>query len=115
MLIQGRVFAGLKIIYQAGDIEVEIRHAVKEDIHEIMRIYEYARRFMAEHGNPDQWGPTNWPPEALIRQDIANGSSYVCIHEDKIVGTFFFEMGKEIEPAYCALKAVYGWRTAPMG
>ena len=52
----------MKIIYQAGDIEVEIRHAVKEDIHEIMRIYEYARRFMAEHGNPDQWGPTNWPP-----------------------------------------------------
>ena len=94
---------------------MEIRHAVKEDIHEIMRIYEYARRFMAEHGNPDQWGPTNWPPEALIRQDIANGSSYVCIHEDKIVGTFFFEMGKEIEPAYCALEGGVWMEDSPYG
>lgn len=94
---------------------MEIRHAVKEDIHEIMRIYEYARRFMAEHGNPDQWGPTNWPPEALIRQDIANGSSYVCIHEDKIVGTFFLKWGRRSNRPIVRWKAVYGWRTAPMG
>ena len=27
-----------------------IRHALKEDVKKIMEIYEYARRFMAEHG-----------------------------------------------------------------
>lgn len=79
---------------------MEIRHASKDDIHEIMKIYEHARHFMAGHGNPNQWGPTNWPPEGLIRQDIEGGNSYVCIHENKIVGTFFFDRGKDVEPTY---------------
>lgn len=65
-----------------------------------MEIYEYARKFMAEHGNPNQWGPTNWPPEKLIRDDISRKKSYVCVHENKIVGTFFFDFGKDIEPTY---------------
>jgi len=39
----------------------------------MMAAYQYARTFMAEHGNPNQWGPTNWPPEELIRADIAAG------------------------------------------
>ena len=55
---------------------------------------------MPEHGNPNQWGPTNWPPRALILQDIAQGSSYVCVHEGRIVGTFFYLFGKDIEPTY---------------
>ena len=79
---------------------MEIRHSTEKDLERIMMIYEYARRFMAEHGNPNQWGPTNWPPEELIRSDIANGNSYVCTCEDKIVGTFFFDQGQNIEPTY---------------
>lgn len=79
---------------------MEIRHSTGEDLSQIMRIYEYARRFMAEHGNPNQWGPTNWPPEELIHSDIAEGNSYVCICEDRIVGTFFFRQGIDIEPTY---------------
>ena len=79
---------------------MEIRHSTEEDLDRIMKIYEYARRFMAEHGNPNQWGPTNWPPEELIRSDIAEGNSYVCTCEEKIVGTFFFKQGKDIEPTY---------------
>ena len=54
----------------------------------IMEIYAAAREFMARNGNPDQWGPTNWPPEALIRADIADGSSDVCENEEgKITAT----------------------------
>ena len=34
---------------------MEIRQALLEEIPEIMKIYEAARRFMAEHGNPTQW------------------------------------------------------------
>ena len=79
---------------------MKIRHSTEEDFHQIMKIYEYARHFMAEHGNPNQWGPTNWPPEELIHSDIAAGNSYVCTHEDRIVGTFFFNQGKDIEPTY---------------
>ncbi|MBD5469890.1 MAG: GNAT family N-acetyltransferase [Lachnospiraceae bacterium] len=77
-----------------------IRHATEKDISPIMEIYEYARRFMAEHGNPNQWGPTNWPPKELIHSDIATGNSYICTYGDKIVGTFFFTQGKDIEPTY---------------
>ena len=79
---------------------MEIRHSTEEDFNQIMKIYDYARHFMAEHGNPNQWGPTNWPPKELIHSDIASGNSYVCTYKDKIVGTFFFNQGKDIEPTY---------------
>ena len=79
---------------------MQIRKSHTEDLPRMMEIYAYARQFMAEHGNPNQWGPTNWPPEELIRADIAAGKSYVCIHEGRIVGCFFFQYGPDIEPTY---------------
>ena len=60
---------------------MEIRHTTEADLARVMDIYAHARAFMAAHGNPDQWGPTNWPPEALIRQDIARGRGYVCVQD----------------------------------
>lgn len=79
---------------------MEIRHAKEQDIDRIMEIYDSARRFMEGHGNPNQWGPTNWPPKQLIQRDIATGKSYVCVQENRIVGTFFFDAGEDIEPSY---------------
>lgn len=79
---------------------MKIRQAAETDLDEMMKIYEYARRFMAENGNPGQWGPTNWPPKHVIQNDISQGKSYVCLHEGKIVGTFFFTFGKDVEPSY---------------
>lgn len=79
---------------------MEIRQATEADLDEMMKIYEYARRFMAENGNPDQWGPTNWPPRHVIHNDILRERSFVCLYEEKIVGTFFYTYGKEAEPTY---------------
>ena len=79
---------------------MEIRHSTPADLPRIMEIYAHARQFMAEHGNPHQWGPTHWPPEALIRDDIARKKGYVCTHEDRVVGVFFFDSGTDIEPTY---------------
>lgn len=80
---------------------MRIRKSVLQDLDRIMEIYTYARQYMAQHGNPNQWGPTNWPPEALIRNDIAEGCSYVCENEaGKVIGTFFFTRGPDIEPTY---------------
>lgn len=79
---------------------MDIRHAEARDLARMMALYEHARRFMAEHGNPNQWGPTRWPPEDLLRRDIAQGNSYLCVQGDRIVGTFFFAMGPDIEPTY---------------
>ena len=53
---------------------MNIRKATEQDIKRMMEIYAYARKFMAENGNPNQWGPTNWPPESLIRNGIVNKS-----------------------------------------
>jgi len=83
---------------------MEIRHAVDADLGAIMDIYRRARAFMASNGNPNQWGPTNWPPEALIRRDMATGCSYVCTEGGRIVGTFFYTMGKDIEPTYAVIE-----------
>ena len=80
---------------------MKIRHSEGQDLDRIMEIYRFARAFMAEHGNPNQWGPTNWPPEELIRSDIRNGCSYVCLNDaDAVIGTFFFTQGKDVEPTY---------------
>ena len=80
---------------------MKIRKSGIQDLHRIMEIYAYARSFMAAHGNPNQWGPTNWPPEALIRKDITEGNSYVCVNDvEKVIGTFFFIHGPDIEPTY---------------
>ncbi len=79
---------------------MEIRKAVPEDLERIMALYAGARAFMAEHGNPHQWGDTGWPPEDLIRQDIAAGNSYVCVAESGIAAVFFFRHGPDIDPCY---------------
>ncbi len=84
---------------------MKIRKTTGEDIGRIMEIYAYARAFMAEHGNPNQWGPRNWPPEALIRKDITQGDSYVCENDHgQVVGTFFFKQGWQVEPTYAVIE-----------
>ncbi len=79
-----------------------IRKTTREDLPKVMELYAGARKFMKEHGNPNQWGPTNWPPESLICEDIQNGHSYVCIRkvDGEILGTFYFNAGVNIEPTY---------------
>lgn len=78
-----------------------IRQSTESDLPRIMALYANARAFMAAHGNPRQWGLTQWPPEALIREDIRQGHSYVCANEEgSVIGTFFFIQGKDIEPTY---------------
>lgn len=79
---------------------MNIRRSETADLPIIMEIYAHAREYMAEHGNPNQWGGTNWPPEELIREDIKCGKSYVCVNDGNIAGVFFFDHGKDIEPTY---------------
>lgn len=79
---------------------MEIRRSTEKDFERIMELYEHARLFMAEHGNPNQWGTTKWPPTQLIHDDISHQTSYVCVYENRIVGTFFFSAGNDIEPTY---------------
>jgi RimJ/RimL family protein N-acetyltransferase len=79
---------------------MKIRKTTEQDFERVMEIYAHAREFMAQHGNPKQWGATNWPPEALIHADIAAGNSYVCEDDGCVIGVFYFVHGKNIDPTY---------------
>ena len=95
---------------------MEIRKATEADLERQMAIYACARDFMARTGNPHQWGPNRWPPKELIREDIRNGSSYVCVGEDgRVIGTFFFTQGEDIEPTYREITDGAWLRGGPYG
>lgn len=60
---------------------MRIRKTTINDLDAVMKIYARARGFMAETGNPTQW-KDSYPSEELIRKDISDGVSYVCVDED---------------------------------
>ncbi len=82
------------------DKKMIIRNAKEEDIPRMMEIYAAARKFMAETGNPRQWAARNWPPQELIRSDIAAEKSYVCEFDGKIAACFYFDFGHAIDRTY---------------
>ena len=90
---------------------LEIRKAKVEDIDSIMAIYERARRFMAQTGNPNQWGNEK-PYREWIEHDIEVGKSYVCVkkisdevleknitEENEMIAAVFY-FAKEEDPTY---------------
>lgn len=79
---------------------MEIRQATPADLPRMLAIYARARAFMAANGNPDQWGPTNWPPEKLLHEDIAVGRSFVCIVDGEVAGVFCYLYGEDIDATY---------------
>ena len=83
-----------------------IRKTAMHDLPEVCRIYEGARGFMRENGNPDQW-KDEFPTPDIVERDIMSGSSYVCVNGDAIAAVFFFSVG--IEPMY--LKIGGQWRS----
>ena len=78
---------------------MEIRRITQNDFDTVMKIYEYSRQFMAEHGNPYQWGPTGWPTAERIQQDIEEGTGFCVVDDDdRVVGHFGFVWGPD--PTY---------------
>ena len=76
---------------------MEIRKAKMEELDEIMGIFAYARKFMAEHNNPNQWGTVK-PTREMIEEDIQLERSYVCVADGHIVASFFYQEG--VDPTY---------------
>lgn len=75
-----------------------IRPTELTDIPLVMGIYEYARNFMRANGNATQW-VNGYPSEELIRQEIKDSHSFVCIGgQGEIIGTFCFILGDD--PTY---------------
>ena len=89
-----------------------IRTAQSGDLPQILKIYDRARRFMAENGNPDQWGNV-FPPTALLQQDIAVGRLFVSEDADGIHAAFAFIVGDD--PAYATIRDGAWLSDAPYG
>ena len=88
---------------------MSIRKSLPADLPLLMALFARARAFMAETGNPNQWGPRNWPPQELIEADIASGNSYVVEEQGEIIGTFYFVFGVDVEPTYLHIEGP-GWK-----
>lgn len=76
---------------------MEIRNTTLENLDNVMKIYANARQYMRENGNMNQW-VNGYPSMELITKDINNKFSYVCLDDNKIVGTFCFIQG--VDPTY---------------
>ena len=78
-----------------------VRPAMEVDMPEILPIFEYARKFMAETGNPTQWG-SNRPNPELLWRDIECGQLYVVEADGNICGVFALIIGPD--PTYTYIK-----------
>ena len=67
------------------------------DLERILKIYERARRFMRENGNPNQWKNVH-PPKESLTQNIEEQKLYVLKADGVIHGVFFFDKGPD--PTY---------------
>ena len=87
-------------------MEYSVRPAKLSDLRRIEEIYSYAREFMAENGNPNQWGKYHPPAEQLL-QDISEGKLFAVTAVDVIHGVFFFWIGED--PTYQTIEGA--WRS----
>lgn len=75
----------------------KIRPAKQADLDEIEVIYEAARQFMRENGNPTQWSG-GYPQHDLLEEDISLGKLFVVEKDNVICGVFVFAIGED--PTY---------------
>lgn len=88
-------------------MDYTVRKAKWEDLPRIEEIYAYARQFMAETGNPNQWGKHH-PPAARLKKDIEQGDLYLVTDEKGIHGVFYFFIGDD--PTYGVIEGG-AWRS----
>lgn len=74
-----------------------IRKANYNDLDDIRVIYQSARKFMSENGNPNQWGNIN-PPLSKTEEDIKKNYLYVVEEDNDILAVFYYKFGDD--PTY---------------
>ena len=74
-----------------------IRPADQADLDEIELVYDHARRFMVENGNPTQWN-NGYPQRDLLEEDISLSKLYVACKDSRICGVFVYVIGED--PTY---------------
>ena len=77
-----------------------IGNASADDLPRIGEIYASARCFMAQNGNPNQWGNTH-PPLQQLEKDIERERLYLVMNHDTVHGVFYFCV--EEDPTYAEI------------
>ncbi len=80
---------------------MNIQKATPERLDEILAVYETARTFMRDNGNPTQWAG-GYPSKELLCGDIENEKLYIIEDEGVIEGVFYFSEGPD--PTYECIK-----------
>ena len=57
---------------------MEIQRTQRSDLPVLLGIFADARRFMAENGNPNQWGD-RFPTREMLEADIAAGHAAMSV------------------------------------
>lgn len=90
-----------------------IRQAQPNDLKDILRVYEIAREYMRQSGNPDQWG-TDKPKRELLEADIQKGELFVGEDADGVIHfVFAFILGED--PTYSYIEDGAWLSDAPYG
>lgn len=76
---------------------MNIRKAVTGDWEQILAIYQRARDYMRQTGNPNQW-KDSWPTPEVLAEDIAIGQLYVLEDTGVLHGVFALIPGDD--PTY---------------
>ncbi len=89
----------------------KIDTAKPEDLPRILEIYAFARTFMAENGNPSQWGNSH-PPKNQLCRDVEEGKLYTVSCGEEIHGVFYFAV--EEDPTYAVIEGAWHY-SGPYG
>lgn len=81
---------------------MKTREASYRDLDSIMKIYDYARNYMKNNGNPTQWDD-GYPQRELLEEDIRKKQCYVlCSANGEIHAVFVFIIGND--PTYSVIE-----------
>ena len=83
---------------------MKIRLAQKNDLAILDVLFANARRFMAEHGNAQQWWG-GYPTQEMLENDIRLNQLYVCEEGGKIHAAFVLALGDE--PTYQVIEGAW--------
>ena len=91
---------------------MKIRLARIEDLGRLREVYDRAKSYMVETGNPNQW-LEGYPRNEMLTEDIASGHLYVMEEDGHIYGAFAFIIGDDetyriIEDGAWRSDATYG-------
>lgn len=91
---------------------MRIRKTVEADLVQIGKIYENAKKFMRETGNPNQWNGET-PNIKTAREDMEKGVGYVAEEEGEILAVFMFS--QDHDPTYTKIYDGNWLSNAPYG